>query len=626
MLQFLVFSQTQKIESLKEKFHQSTNENDQLDLLILLLDNSHSLHTDTFSKYIAIGEKINEQVKNDEIKWRLDIYKVSALAKKNKLKEANELLAQIEKTCPEKYKQSKIQAIIYNTKGAFLVRQGQFKEALNIYYQLINLGEELNSTEYILKGQSGLAWTYLEMGKYNDCIQWCRKVIILKADESNQKFKVSSYLNIASCYNNLTKYDSALYFINNAIQLSTKVENISILCNALNVRSILYLNLKDKKKAQDDLIAALEIRKKIGDLFFIVSDMADLGVFYTENGETKKGINTVKEALSIIEKNNINTKKNHILEILSYCYYKDNDMNNYAQTLEKIIKEKDDLYKRNTSDELAALTTKYDLQKKENTIIQQQLALVKSRSWLYGSIILFVISLIIAYLIYKNYQHQQKIKLDSFIQSEKIRHEKEVFIAKEYERKRIASDLHDNIGVYASAIIANVNTIKKNHASIDSTSLQLEENANHIVNELSNAVWVLKNEQIYLTALSDKLKSWLKRMCDNFPEINYHIQENIEEDIIFTPNEVLQLLSVIQESVNNSFKHSQCKNLYLNIESKKKWRIEVIDDGIGFIETKTILGNGVNNMKERIRDCNWNFEIKNNYTKGTFILITNEVL
>ena len=623
MIPFLVFSQTQKIESLKSTFYQTTDNDQKLDILILLLDNSHSLHTDTFSKYISLGEKINNQIKNEELKWRLEIFKVAALAKKNSLKEANELLVQIEKNCPEKYKHTKVQAVIYNTKGSFLVRQGQFKEAINIYYQLINLGEEIKSAEYIMKGQSGLAWSYLEMGKYTDCINWCRKVITSNVDKSLQKYKVSSYLNIASSYNNLVKYDSAIYFINNAIQLSTKEENISILCNALNVRSILYLNLKENKKAKDDLLAALEIRKKIGDLFFIVSDMADLGVFYTENGDTKKGINTVKEALYIVEKNNITTKKIHILDILSYCYYKDNDMSNYAQTLEKIIKEKDDLYKRNTSDELAALTAKYDLQKKENTIIQQQLALVKSRSWLYGSIILFVISLMIAYLVYKNYQHKEKIKLASFIQSEKVRHDKEVYMAKEFERKRIASDLHDNIGVYASAIIANVNTIKKDRTSIESTSLQLEDNANHIVNELSNAVWVLKNEQIELTALSDKIKSWLKRMCDNFPTINYHIQENIEQDIIFTPNQVLQLLSVLQESINNSFKHSQCSNIYIKIASKETWRIEVADDGIGFDESFTSKGNGISNMKERMRICNWNFEIKNQLTIGTKIIISN---
>ena len=43
--------------------------------------------------------------------------------------------------------------------------------------------------------------------------------------------------------------------------------------------------------------------------------------------------------------------------------------------------------------------------------------------------------------------------------------EKAIQTASEFERQRISRDLHDNMGAYTSALIANVDTLKQKNAN-----------------------------------------------------------------------------------------------------------------------------------------------------------------
>jgi hypothetical protein len=55
------------------------------------------------------------------------------------------------------------------------------------------------------------------------------------------------------------------------------------------------------------------------------------------------------------------------------------------------------------------------------------------------------------------------------------------------------------------------------------------------VTQLSDSIWVLKNEQLHATTLADRFKAWAQRMMQNYPHISYYYDENITNNIEFTP-------------------------------------------------------------------------------------------
>lgn len=90
-----------------------------------------------------------------------------------------------------------------------------------------------------------------------------------------------------------------------------------------------------------------------------------------------------------------------------------------------------------------------------------------------------------------------------------------------------------------------------------------------------------------------------------------------------TKNSVFRLL---QEFIQNSLKHSKCKNIAIIISEKEayasskgflKTQILIEDDGIGFDQNIKKDGIGLSNMKRRANEIGADFELKSELGKGT---------
>ena len=371
--------------------------------------------------------------------------------------------------------------------------------------------------------------------------------------------------------------------------------------------------------------AALAVREKLGDPFYVLSDMAQLSTFYAYNNQTAKGTELALKGIAIAEKSTQLSKLIFLYNALSENYRNAKQFDKLATTLEKLIVLKDSLYADNVAKTMADLEGKYEFQKKENTIIQQKFDLTKSKYLTIGLISILVLILILFWSLFKNYQFAQNRKLNAVIIEQKNLSEAAVLSAEENERKRIAADLHDNIGANAAAIMAGVGYLKDGIYNSNDVLGQLEENASGMVNNLNETIWVLKNERLRFTDLSDRFKLWLQRHLANYPEIKYHLTEEIIEDLEFTPNKSLQLFLILKESVNNAIKHSQCKDIHVFLHCDKHWSITIEDNGIGMPDTSTILGNGLNNIRNRASECGWILQWTGAIPTGTRITIEDTI-
>jgi signal transduction histidine kinase len=216
------------------------------------------------------------------------------------------------------------------------------------------------------------------------------------------------------------------------------------------------------------------------------------------------------------------------------------------------------------------------------------------------------------------------MKMQLMLQEEKNMATLAVIEAGENERKRIAADLHDNLGAYAASIASNIDHIRilpDDTGNINAMQ-ELKNNSQSIVSQLNDTIWVLKKDALSLTAISDRLKSFIQRIQSSYPDMKMDVFEKITTDHLLPPSQAFHLFQVLQEAVNNAVRHSGGKHIAVTIESNYSWKITVSDDGKGFpgiVHNKE--ANGLLNMKNRSKEAGWVIEWHPNDPKGTLLSI-----
>lgn len=212
------------------------------------------------------------------------------------------------------------------------------------------------------------------------------------------------------------------------------------------------------------------------------------------------------------------------------------------------------------------------------------------------------------------------------MEEERKQAEEAIKKAEEKERVRIASDLHDNLGAYAASMASNLSYIHLPDADerTNNALKQLANNSNAIISQLNDTIWVLKKDELSLTAISDRIKNFISRLRKSYPAVNIDVQENITIDHKLPSSQAFHLYRIMQEAVNNALKHSSGENILINIAGGNKWEVTIADDGKGFNinEVKPNAGNGLSNMMVRSSEAGWSVSWERSFPRGMVVKIT----
>ncbi len=614
-------AQTRRIDSLRNRLAFEKGVNKQQDLLLKLCEQNFSLSADSLSSYVKRGLTLCKE--GSTAHFRFKNFYCFYFLKMGKATEAIRYTDSLMKQASSESISTLARLELRYHRTVSLIRDNQYKESIASALNLLGEGEKSKDTLSVLRAYSLLGWANMELESEREAIQWLNKGLRYTTNQTMLANANSLFLNIASCYNLINQPDSALYYINNGLGYCLLSENLTSQANALNIRAAIYSRSSQPGKALHDLENALVIRQKVGDLHYIISDMGQLAHFYAYVNQPEKGIAIALEGIPLaIQANNI-YKLIYLKKGLEKNYEAANRKDDAIRTLVDILHLKDSLYEENTEADIAEMKTKYELTKKENIIIQQKAKLLQNRYVSVGSGIAFLLGGIIVWLAYRNHKHKQERKMEQALAEEKIHSIHAVKQAEEKERKRIAADLHDNLGSYAAAITSNIRYLKESGSGENEQLIaQLDENAQGIVTQLSDSIWVLKNEQLEVTKLADRFKSWAQRLIQNYPGVKYFYEEEISNDIEFTPGKMLNIFLILKESLNNALKHSQCTEIRIQFISTDRLLISIEDNGKGFASGKTQGGNGVENIKYRAAQSDLTVRWETSHPTGTKIVLS----
>lgn len=602
IISFINKSHSQHKELLNKLYSKQSN-SEKIETLHELCKSYTSITTDSFLKYINWGLKLCRP--NSKESLNFNFYKVYYLDITNQYKQAENLCDSVIQYCISNNMNEKYHTKMLLQKASFHFNRGDFSQALKVEYKGIALAEKTTDTGLIMDSYLSIGWLFMESNKYQEAIHWFEKGITLIKTQERQKKITNLYLNTASCYNNIGNYTKALELANLGIKNAKNLNKWVAMANGLMIRSDIYINSKKYSLAEKDIEEALIYRKKTKDTLFYVSDLAQYSIFCASVNKTKKGINLAKEGLLLIQQFQLPSKELFLYQALAKNYKVANNFQELSLVLEKIMALKDTIQKQTFLSAAADAQTKYEVDKKELTIKNQNLNLKVKQLYIYG-LIGFLI-LLIPFFFYWFQKIRKRLKNKSL---------KEI----ENERRRISNDLHDGVGAFASSIYSGIGNLEHNYQphkieNLKNTALEL-------IEKLNQTVWVLDMETIALSDLFDKYKNWFVKIIPNFEGIDYEFKDEIGYNKLLKPQDALDLLNMLQEMTNNALKHSHCTKIICEIfSSAKQFKINFKDNGKGFDKDKIMKGNGLTNLEKRAIKLEGTFNCSSD-NSGTSILFT----
>lgn len=195
-------------------------------------------------------------------------------------------------------------------------------------------------------------------------------------------------------------------------------------------------------------------------------------------------------------------------------------------------------------------------------------------------------------------------------------------------RLRITGDLHDDIGANLSAIALKSELLQKPRipdAKRESSLADIERLARETTQKVREMIWVVKEEHDTVVGLVDHMRDAAIALLGGVIEYRFVVDDDLPEQPIFM--ELRQdVYLIFKEMLQNILKHSEATEVSIEVTfDGAHLTVTVVDNGVGFVETEEMKGNGLGLMRQRVAKHDGAFQLDTSPRVGTRLSFTVEV-
>lgn len=187
-------------------------------------------------------------------------------------------------------------------------------------------------------------------------------------------------------------------------------------------------------------------------------------------------------------------------------------------------------------------------------------------------------------------------------------------LAVQMERQRISSEMHDDIGAGLSGVrlLTEITKNKLKDGDVGSEVDKIYQSVGELSAKMKEVIWSLNTENDSLNSLVAYLQKQSRMMMENYAGTLEIIQPGEIPDIRINGDARRHIHLLVKEALHNIIKHSEASHVKLGISYDELLRIVISDNGKGLTEDNTDTGgNGMKNMRQRIRQLNGIFLLQN---------------
>lgn len=530
------------------------------------------------------------------------------------------------------------QIYVLNNMAKACQSAGKHEQAIQIYFEALPIANEMKSSLWEVWLNQGISLNYHDFSNYSKGVFYGKKAyeIAIQNIEEDPISVVHALNAIGINYDDWTKYDSALIYHYQVMDLKDRIDTLQIGFTYNNIGNTL-IKLGRYQEAEGWIKTAIKISEINNNN--TVSSYYDLATYYTNLGRINTKTSNFPEAEKSLFAAKGYSLKSNSKEKIGDCYeaiYELYKISNRADSAlfyhELLTRINDSIFNEKNAKLITETEVKYQVAEKEKILAQEKL---KSQKILFGSIsivltligFLIVGSLLMRQQKLKNLQQRKEIELQKVIAQVETQNKLQE------QRLTISRDLHDNIGVQLTFIIMSVDHLKQAFQPINEKILEQLDSINSFTKstilELRDTIWAMNQVEMSWQDIRVRMLNFMQkaRLSDK-TQVEIDLDASLENKKL-TSFEGVNIYRILQECIHNAVKHADANLLKIQISNPEPDQIKLTieDDGVGFDPEEADLGNGILNLKKRVSDLKGKFSLQSSPNKGTRIdvILTNIV-
>lgn len=186
----------------------------------------------------------------------------------------------------------------------------------------------------------------------------------------------------------------------------------------------------------------------------------------------------------------------------------------------------------------------------------------------------------------------------------------------DFERQRIARDLHDNVGAQLAGILSGLSVSERlletqaaQRARLPQLLADLQADTRATLGLLRDTVWALSHTALSLESLMTQVDSYARRQLAYHEGVRYEGQLDADPALTLAPGRALNVFRCVQEALSNSLKHGAPTRVgcRLHQPDPRTLHLQVWDDGRGMATLNLPQGSlsghyGLDNLQKRARE------------------------
>lgn len=188
----------------------------------------------------------------------------------------------------------------------------------------------------------------------------------------------------------------------------------------------------------------------------------------------------------------------------------------------------------------------------------------------------------------------------------------------EEDRRRLARELHDELGQTLNAIRLDALSLPESPAA-----QRIADNAGHVYGAAAGLVRNLRPPALDELGLVPALEACVERWRESCPELAVHLAAGGRLDNLGEATN-LAVYRAVQEALTNCVRHGRAGNFHIDLtrapDAAGSLLLEMHDDGVGMAQGMRA-GGGLAGMQERVRLLGGSFELLSQPGQGVTIRI-----